>query len=162
VTKSKTKGEYVGVIDEGAAMFLNAAPGKLIETTVCAAVQFTGDKRIVQRGRYYRKGEEPKNLKATATRMAGKWNAYLARTGKRFELEQDVKKAKKAAKMKIERDRSNRARLKANDMAALLAKIVGHYDFEALLERETTGDRLCQSAREARDLLDYIANGDAK
>jgi hypothetical protein len=115
------KHEYVGVIDEGAAMFLTPRPGQgPIEATVCAAVKFTGDGRIVRRGTRYRKGDEPRNLMATAARMARPWQSYFERTGKRFELEQDAKRAKKDAKRKAERDALLKLREKAPDLLVSL------------------------------------------
>jgi hypothetical protein len=161
---SRAKGRYVGVIDEGAAMFFNPRPGKVIETTVCAAVAFVQGKtkRVVQRGTAYRKGEEPKGLQARADKMALKWQGYLDRTGKRFELETDAKREKKEAAAKLVRARLSRAREKAPALAEAVAKIVGHWDFEKLLEAETTGDRLVQAARTVRELLDYIDKGESK
>lgn len=151
------KGEYVGVVVEGDSMSLSTLK---IGKTLTAAVKFTGDDRIVQRGTpQWADRAKPALLQSTATRMAKKWNAYLTRTGKRWELEQDAKKAKKAAAAKIVADRNRRARDKSGELVDLLGKITGHWDFGVLLEKETTGDRLVQAARAARELLDFIETG---
>jgi hypothetical protein len=116
---------YVGVVEDGAAMFLRSRPGENpIQSTVCAAVMFTGDKRIVQRATRYRKGEEPRNLQATATRMAGKWNGYFERTGKRWELEQDKKRQAKMAKRKAEDQKRIAIRNAAPALLAMLERFV--------------------------------------
>lgn len=99
-------GKYVGTVEKGLTMLFNPRPGNPLEATVCAAVAFRQrgkPDRIVQRGQRYIEGDEPKGLQGRADRMAEKWNAYLKRTGKRWELEQDEKRNAKVAKLKAER-----------------------------------------------------------
>lgn len=126
---------YVGVVHEGMAMFFNARPGHLIEDTVCAAVMWSGDKRIVQRGVSYRMAEMGtpqgrKALKARADKMAQKWNAYQRRTGKRYEIEEDKKRAKKDAKRKAEREAALHLREKAPELLAMLKRLAKAVRFE--------------------------------
>lgn len=117
--------KYVGVVDKGMAMSLNAREGNPFHDTVCAAVMFTGDKRIVQRGIGYRKGGESERvLKARADRMAIKWQRYLERTGKRFELQLDAKRTKKEAEHKAARDKRNAIAQAAPEMLAMLERMV--------------------------------------
>lgn len=126
---------YVGVVHEGMAMFFNAAPGKTFADTVCAAVMWSGDKRIVQRGQSYRKGEVTKTvLKARADRMADKWNRYYKRTGKRYELELDKKRQAKEAKAKVERERVTRLRAAAPELLDMLKALTKEVRFATGLE----------------------------
>jgi hypothetical protein len=112
--------KYVGVIEEGIAMSLNSL--KMIDT-VCAAVKFTGDGRIVKRGKRYDKYEKPRNLAATASRMAKPWQSYFERTGKRWELEQDAKRKAKLDKRKSEDAARVALRNAAPELLAMLKKL---------------------------------------
>lgn len=116
--------QYVGVVHEGMAMFFHPRSDKLIGGTICAAVMFTGDKRIVQRGQTYRKGEEPKGLQARADKMAEKWQGYFERTGKRWEVKQDAKRKAKQDKRKAESNKRRAVMEAGPNLLAMLERMV--------------------------------------
>lgn len=118
---------YTGIVDKGQSFDMYAKPGSpLLRDTVCAAVKWSGDGRIVQRGQLYWAGDAPsqKELKRRADAMAVKWQSYLKRTGKRFELEQDAKRKAKEAKRKAERDKRRAVAEAGPRLLAMLERMV--------------------------------------
>lgn len=87
-------GKYVVDIVTGEG--LDLATGK-IRPTIQAVVRFTGDDMIAVKGCLYYADRAPRNIHAVAGKLRSRWQAYLDRTGKRYEIERRDQKREEAA-----------------------------------------------------------------
>lgn len=96
------------IVDTVTGEGINLGTGR-IGKTIKAVVKFDQDGRVAHSGPSYWLGDEPRNFKANAGRMAKRYQVYFDRTGKRWEVEQ-------ADKRKAEREMKEEARRKAKQV----------------------------------------------